>query len=56
MGAGVHELEKLTARQLGQLIDSGISAAVVPFGSVEYHGGHLPLALMRSWPMPSAPR
>jgi creatinine amidohydrolase len=43
MGAGVHELEKLTARQLGQLIDSGISAAVVPFGSVEYHGAHLPL-------------
>jgi len=43
MGASVHELEKLTARQLGQLIDSGISAAVVPFGSVEYHGGHLPL-------------
>ena len=43
MGEGVHELERLTARQLRQLIEGGISTAVVPFGSVEYHGGHLPL-------------
>lgn len=43
MGGGVHELERLTARQLQQLINGGISTAVVPFGSVEYHGGHLPL-------------
>jgi CubicO group peptidase (beta-lactamase class C family) len=43
MGEGVHELERLTARQLQQLIEGGISTAVVPFGSVEHHGGHLPL-------------
>jgi hypothetical protein len=42
MGEGVHELERLTARQLQQLIEGGISTAVVPFGSVEHHGGHLP--------------
>ena len=43
MGEGVHEVERLTARQLQQLIEGGISTAVVPFGSVEHHGGHLPL-------------
>lgn len=43
MAEGVHELERLTARQLQQLIDAGMSTAVLPFGSVEYHGGHLPL-------------
>ena len=43
MGEGVHELERLTARQLQQLIEGGTSTAVVPFGSVEHHGGHLPL-------------
>ena len=39
----MHELERLTARQLQQLIDAGVWTAVVPFGSVEHHGGHLPL-------------
>lgn len=43
MGEGVHELERLTGRQLQRLIEGGISTAVVPFGSVEHHGGHLPL-------------
>ena len=43
MGEGVHELERLTARELQQLIEGGTSTAVVPFGSVEHHGGHLPL-------------
>ena len=43
MGEGGHELERLTARRLQQLLDGGISTAVVPFGSVEHHGGHLPL-------------
>ncbi len=43
MSEGVDELERLTARQLQQLIEGGISTAVVPFGSVEHHGGHLPL-------------
>ena len=43
MGGGVHELERLTACQLQQLIDAGVSAVVVPFGSVEHHGGYRPL-------------
>ena len=42
MGEGVHELERLTACQLQQLIDAGVSMVVVPFGSVEHHGGHRP--------------
>jgi creatinine amidohydrolase/Fe(II)-dependent formamide hydrolase-like protein len=42
MGEGVHELERLTACQLQQLIDAGVSTAV-PFGSVEHHSGPLPL-------------
>ncbi len=46
IGEGVHELERLTACQLQQLIDAGVSTVVVvvvPFGSVEHHGGHRPL-------------
>lgn len=36
-------LEKLTSRGLRRLLDGGVTSAVVPFGSVEAHGGHLPL-------------
>jgi creatinine amidohydrolase len=36
-------LEELTSRELRRLIDGGVTSAVVPFGSVEAHGGHLPL-------------
>jgi creatinine amidohydrolase len=43
MGGGVHERERLTACQLQPLIDAGVSAVVVPFGSVEHHGGYRPL-------------
>jgi len=43
MDEDVHELEALTALQLQQLIGDGVSTVVVPFGSVEHHGGHLPL-------------
>jgi creatinine amidohydrolase len=43
MDAGARELERLTVRQLQELIAGGISTVVVPFGSVEHHGGHLPL-------------
>jgi creatinine amidohydrolase len=43
MGEGVDDLETLTARRLQQLMEGGISTVVVPFGSVEHHGGHLPL-------------
>lgn len=36
-------LEELTSRELRRLLDGGVTSAVVPFGSVETHGGHLPL-------------
>jgi creatinine amidohydrolase len=39
----VYELETLTAPALGRLIDGGVSIGVVPFGSIEHHGGHLPV-------------
>jgi creatinine amidohydrolase len=39
----VYELEALTARTLRGLIDGGVSMVVVPFGSIEYQGSHLPL-------------
>lgn len=37
------ELESLSAMALARLIEGGATTAVVPFGSVEHHGGHLPL-------------
>jgi creatinine amidohydrolase len=37
----VYELERLRAPELSRLIDRGVSVAVVPFGSIEHHGGHL---------------
>jgi creatinine amidohydrolase len=37
----VYELETLRAPELRRLIDRGVSVAVVPFGSIEHHGGHL---------------
>jgi creatinine amidohydrolase len=40
----MYELETLTAPALRRLIDGGVSTAVVPFGSVEHHGGHLALS------------
>jgi creatinine amidohydrolase len=39
----MYELEKLTAVATSQLLDSGVSGAVLPFGSIEHHGAHLPL-------------
>jgi creatinine amidohydrolase len=38
-----YELEALTAPELRRLIDRGTTTVVVPFGSIEQHGGHLPL-------------
>ncbi len=38
-----HELERLTAPALRRVIDRGTTTVIVPFGSVEYQGGHLPL-------------
>ena len=37
------ELEAVAATALTGLIERGVTTAVVPFGSVEHHGGHLPL-------------
>lgn len=38
-----HDYELLTAPSLRQLADRGPLTAIVPFGSIEYQGGHLPL-------------
>jgi creatinine amidohydrolase len=38
----VYELERLTATALSHLLEAGVSTVVVPFGSIEHHGGHLP--------------
>lgn len=39
----VSELETVSAWELRELIEAGSSTVVVPFGSLEHHGGHLPL-------------
>lgn len=39
----MYELEALTAGKLRELIDGGVSTVVVPFGSIEHQGGHLPI-------------
>ena len=39
----MYELETLTERELRRLLDRGVATVVVPFGSIELHGGHLPL-------------
>lgn len=39
----MHELELLTAPRLRALIERGVTTAIVPFGSIEQQGGHLPL-------------
>lgn len=36
-------LEELTSAELELLLARGVTAAVIPFGSVEYQGRHLPL-------------
>jgi hypothetical protein len=36
-------LEEMTGSELRRLIQSGVKTVVIPFGSVEQHGGHLPL-------------
>lgn len=38
-----HELRLLSAPMLRELIDGGVNTVVVPFGSIEHQGGHLPL-------------
>src|SRR3954468_23866035 len=39
----MHELEMLTGHALSGLLERVAPAAVVPFGSIEHHGGHLPV-------------
>jgi len=39
----VHEIEALTSEALRQLVAGGCDTAVVPFGSIEHQGPHLPL-------------
>ena len=39
----MHELESLTAPGLRRLLDRDVTTVIVPFGSIEQHGGHLPL-------------
>src|ERR1700739_744006 len=37
------KLEELSSSELRRVVESGVATAVVPFGSVEGHGGHLAL-------------
>jgi creatinine amidohydrolase len=37
------KLEELSSFELRRLVGSGVESAVVPLGSIEGHGGHLPL-------------
>jgi creatinine amidohydrolase len=39
----MYELERLSAPEMTRLLEEDVSTVVVPFGSVEHHGGHLPL-------------
>jgi creatinine amidohydrolase/Fe(II)-dependent formamide hydrolase-like protein len=39
----VYDLETLTAAELTRLVASGVTTVVVPFGSLEHQGGHLPI-------------
>jgi creatinine amidohydrolase len=39
----MHELERLSAPALADLLERGVRTAVVPFGSIEHQGAHLPL-------------
>jgi creatinine amidohydrolase len=39
----MYELEALTTPALGRLLERDVTTVIVPFGSIEHHGGHLPL-------------
>ena len=41
--SGCMNLEELSSSELRRVVESGVVTAVVPFGSVEGHGGHLPM-------------
>lgn len=40
---GFLELEKMTSPEVRRAIDDGNDTIVIPFGSLEQHGGHLPI-------------
>jgi creatinine amidohydrolase len=42
-GARVIRLEEVSSSELSRAIWEGTRTVVIPFGSVEHHGGHLPL-------------
>lgn len=42
-GGGMLVLEELTSRELELVLERGTTTAVIPFGSVEHQGRHLPL-------------
>ena len=39
----MHELERMSAPALADLLERGVRTTVVPFGSIEHQGAHLPL-------------
>ena len=39
----MYELESLTMPELRELLSRGVTTVIVPFGSIEGHGAHLPL-------------
>jgi creatinine amidohydrolase/Fe(II)-dependent formamide hydrolase-like protein/predicted nucleic acid-binding protein len=39
----VHVFEQLTSSALRELVERGVTTAVVPFGSIEHHDSHLPV-------------
>jgi len=40
---GILDLQKMTSPEVRQAIDAGNDTIVIPFGSLEQHGGHLPI-------------
>src|SRR5215813_6925544 len=40
---GILDLQKMTSPEVRQAIDAGHDTIVIPFGSLEQHGGHLPI-------------
>jgi len=43
MKMGILDLEKMTSPEVRRAIDDGHDTIVIPFGSLEQHGGHLPI-------------
>jgi creatinine amidohydrolase len=39
----IYELENMTSPELRSVIDGGVTTVVLPIGSIEQHGKHMPL-------------